>query len=239
MSERDQTPYASGSRSVQDETTTYRAADDSWREQTTPGITPVRADDGPGGLFTGASHGATAVGPGTPGWSGQDPAATSPRYSTQPVAVRRGDPLAALLLLLAGIAAGVSLLLDWLPREDTRGWDVLKAAWDDVSDNGFGSLFDTGFWQPAAVFLGGAVLFVLGLLVLVPARAHRFLGLVGLLVSLAVAAGVLVPLSKNGWDLGEFRVGFYVAMGVAALGLLGSLKALLTGPKYGTTTRPA
>jgi hypothetical protein len=82
-----------------------------------------------------------------------------------------------------------------------------------------------------AVLLGGGVLFILGLLLLVPARAHRFLGLLGLLVSLAVAAGVLVPLADNGWRLGDFRVGFFLAIAVAGLGLLGSLKALLTGPK--------
>jgi len=232
MSERDQTPSPYGSRSAHDpgQDAGSRPADD-WREQTNPNFRP---------------GGSSAVG-GSYGYGGQDQQdaptqqwsapqqnqqySTTPQYSGQPVKVRRADAFAGLLLVLAGIAAGLSLLLDWLPREDTRGWDVLKAAWDSVGDDGFGSLFDSGFWQPLAVFAGGAVLFVLGLLMLVPARAHRFLGLLGLLVSLAVAAGVLVPLADNGWDLGEFRVGFYVAMGVAVLGLIGSLKALLTGPR--------
>jgi hypothetical protein len=42
---------------------------------------------------------------------------------------------------------------------------------------------------------------------------------------------VLVPLVDAGWDLGFFGPGFWCAIAVAVLGLLGSLKALLTGPK--------
>jgi hypothetical protein len=225
MSEREQTPYPSGSRSAQDDPS-YRPADESWREQTTPGLAPVGGGSAPVG-----SGGQGYVSPG-------ESYSTTPQYSTQPVKVRRGDPLAALLLILAGIAAGVSLLLDWLPGSSTRGWDILRIGFDTVRDDGWGDLFSSGLWQPVAVMLGGGVLFVLGLLMLVPARAHRFLGLLALLVSIAVAAGVLVPLADNSWKLRDFRVGFYFAIAVAALGLLGSLKALLTGPKYGTTTAP-
>jgi hypothetical protein len=127
----------------------------------------------------------------------------------------------------------VSLLLSWLPGDDAKGWDVVRQGVDSFQQ-GVGQVFSTGFWQPLAVVLGGGALFVLGLLLLVPAKAHRTVGLLALLVSLAATAGVLVPLAYNGWDLGEFRVGFYFAIAVAALGLLGSLKALLTGPKYGT-----
>src|SRR4051812_10455790 len=166
MSERDQTPYASGSRSVQDETT-IQVPDDSWREQTTPGMTPVR-DDGPGGLFPGAGHGATAAGPGMPGWSAGDGTTTSPRYSTKPVAIRRGDSFAALLLLLAGIAGGVSLLLDWLPRPDTQGLDLLRRGLDTVSGDGVAAVFRTGLWQPMFVLVGSGVLSLIGLLLLVP-----------------------------------------------------------------------
>jgi hypothetical protein len=64
-----------------------------------------------------------------------------------------------------------------------------------------------------------------------PMRSHRFLGGLALLVSAAVTAGVLVPLVDAGWDLGFFGPGFWCAIAVAVLGLLGSLKALLTGPK--------
>jgi hypothetical protein len=221
MSERDQTPHAAPA--VQDGGA--GPADDSWREQTTPGITPVRQDGASG-------YGASAVGTGGHGAPGEGHQ-TAPRYSTQPVAVRRGDALAALLLILAGFAAGVSLLLFWLPSDGSRGWDVLHRGIDTFGQ-GVGEVFSTGFWQPLAILFGGGALFVLGLLLLVPARAHRTLGLLALLVSLAATAGVLVPLAAADWRLDQFRLGFFFALAVAALGLLGSLKALLTGPSYGT-----
>jgi hypothetical protein len=228
MSEREQTPFPSGSRSAQDDPV-QRPADEAWREQTTPNLSPV-----PGG--------STAVGPGAPGYAGPGYAGpgenhyTTPQYSTQPVRIRRADAFAALLLILAGLAAGLSLLLNWLPGNNTRGLDILRLGLDTIHDKGWVEFFSLGMWQPLAVMLGGGVLFVLGLLMLVPARSHRFLGLLALLVSLVAAAGVLVPLADQRWKLGDFRVGFYVAIAVAVLGLLGSLKALLTGPKYGTTT---
>jgi hypothetical protein len=231
MSEREQTPFPYGSRSAQDDPGQRPAADESWREQTTPGLSPV----------AGSSAGATPVGSGAHGYAGPgENYYTTPQYSTQPVKIRRPDALAALLLILAGIAAGASLLLNWLSDDDTRGLDILRRGFDTIGDKGWGEFFSSGMWQPFAVMLGGGVLFVLGLLMLVPAKAHRLLGLLALLVSLAAAAGVLIPLSKEDWDLGGvFRVGFYLAIAVAVLGLLGSLKALLTGPKYGTSSSTA
>ena len=46
-----------------------------------------------------------------------------------------------------------------------------------------------------------------------------------------------MPLARSGWDFGEFDLGFWFAIAVPVLGLLGSLKALLSGPKV-TTARP-
>jgi hypothetical protein len=223
MSEREQTPFPSGSRSAQEDPGA-RPADEAWREQTTPALSPV-------------TGGSTPVGSGAHGYVGPgENYYTTPQYSTQPVKIRRADAFAALLLILAGIAAGVSLLLSWLPRDNAKGLDILKLGFTTIRDKGWGELFSSGMWQPLAVMLGGGVLFVFGLLLLVPARSHRFLGLLALLVSFAVAAGVLVPLADKSWKLGDFRVGFYFAIAVAVLGILGSLKALLTGPKVGTTT---
>ena len=189
-----------------------------WREHTTPGIAAVSRDSEP-------------VGSGAHGYAGPgENYYTTPQYSTRPVAVRRPDPLAALLLVLAGIAAGVSLVLHWVPDGGPTGWTLLRNAFDDL-----GAIFGNGLWQPTVIVLGGGALFVLGLLMLVPARAHRILGLLALLVSGGVIAGVLVPLADADWHVGDFAIGFYLAMAVAALGLLGSLKALLTGPKYAAT----
>lgn len=158
-----------------------------------------------------------------------DPGATTPAWSTKPVAVRRPDPVGALLLQLAGVSAGLSLALPWTPGGATGyglAVDVVDTAGRDWTD-----LFSTGLWQPGAVLAGGAVLFLLGLLLLVPARAHRFLGALALVVAGVVVAAVLVPAGAQRWDPAAFGLGFAFALAVAALGLLGALKALLTGPQ--------
>ncbi|WP_448617535.1 hypothetical protein [Geodermatophilus sp. URMC 65] len=211
MSEREQSP-APGTRGTAD-----------WREQTIPGMQPVGAPVGAGG--PGYAGGPP---PPPPGYAPRP----APEYSTTPVRVRRPDSLASLLLLLAGIAAGVSLLLRWLPVSDLTGWDLVRRGFDDAADGGVAALFDNGFWQPMAVVLGGAVLFLLGLLVVLPAHSHRFLGVLALLVSLVAGAGVLVPLAAEGWDLDTIDTGFWFAVAVPALGLLGALKALFTGPRW-------
>jgi hypothetical protein len=166
---------------------------------------------------------------GASAYSGSEPATTDftqPQYSDRPVAFRGPESLGGLLLILAGIAAGVSLLLDWLADDDASGWSFVREAFDDL-----GSVFDNGLWQPLAIVLGGGVLFLLGLLMWLPMRSHRFLGVLGLLVSLVVTAGILVPLADADWDLGFFGLGFWFGIAVAALGLLGSIKAIMTRPK--------
>src|SRR5215213_672028 len=165
--------------------------------------------------------------PGATAYGGPD--ATAPTYDDRPVAFRGPESLGGLLLILAGIAAGVSLLLDWLADRDVSGWGLVRAGFDDLGD-----AFGSGLWQPLVIVLGGGLLLLLGVLMWLPARSHRALGLLGLLVSAAVTAGVLVPLIRADWDLGFFGPGFWCAIAVAVLGLLGSLKALFTGPRYGT-----
>jgi hypothetical protein len=191
------------------------------RHDTTPGIQPVGARPAAGS----GAHGYVAAG---------ENYYTAPQYTTQPVAVRRPDLLAGVLLLLAGAAAAVSLVFDWLSGEqDVTGLDLLRDGFSAFGVS-IGEGFSSGLWQPVFVILGGGVLLLLGLLMFIPARVHRILGLLALLVTGAVIAAVLVPLARSGWDFGEFDLGFWCALGVAGFGLLGSLKALLTGPKYGT-----
>lgn len=182
------------------------------RQETSPGTTPV------------SQGGATAYG-------AQTTQATTPDYSPRPVAVRRSDVLGGLLLLLAGVAAGVSLLLRWLTGNDDTGRELVGRGFADLRD-GVGTLVDSGFWQPLTVVLGGIVLLVLGVLLFLPAKRHRGLGLLALLVAGAVAAAVLVPLVQADFRPGAFRAGFWCAVAVAVLGLLGALKALLTGRTY-------
>ena len=192
-----------------------------------PGSTAVGAS-GPGSGTHGVSSG--AHGPvGTP-----ENYYTTPKYSTTPIALRRPDAFAALMLVLAGIAAAVSLFLNWLSGEDETGLDLVRRGFDTFGD-GFGEVFSTGFWQPLTIVLGGGLLFLFGLLMFVPAKTHRFLGVLALIVSLCATAAVLVPLARAGWDFGEFDLGFWFAIAVPVLGLLGSLKALLSGPKVTTS----
>jgi hypothetical protein len=157
------------------------------------------------------------------------PDSTAPAYSNRPVAFRRADTVAALFLLLAGAAAGIALPLRWLTGSDLTGLDLVRAGFDDL-----GAVLSSGLWQPLAIVLGGGVLFVLGLLLFVPSRTHRSLGFIELIVSIVIATAVLVPLADAGWDLDVFDLGFWFAMAVPVLGLLGSLKALATRPKYAT-----
>jgi hypothetical protein len=138
--------------------------------------------------------------------------------------------LAGLLLVLAGMAAGVSLLVVWVNGGPT-GQELVATGLDDAR-SGAATLAETGAWQPLAVVGGGTVLFVLGLLMYAPARAHRFLGVLALLVALVVAAGVLVPLADLDWDLTRWAVGAWFTAAVGGLGLLGALKALSTGPRH-------
>jgi hypothetical protein len=158
-----------------------------------------------------------------------DGTATRPDYRDAPVAVRRADTLAGLLLLLAGIAAGVSLLVVWV-HGGGIGLDLVRNGIDDLGSPQ--RLADDGTWAPLAVLVGGIVLFLLGLLLYVPAKTHRLLGAVALLVALVVAAGVLVPLSDAHWDVHRWAVGGWLTVAVGGLGFLGALKALSTHPTW-------
>jgi hypothetical protein len=97
---------------------------------------------------------------------GGDAGYTAPDYSAKPVAFRGPESLGGLLLILAGIAAAISLLLDWLDGQDDSGWSLVREGFDDL-----GGIFDTGLWQPLAIVLGGGVLFLLGILMWLPGPA--------------------------------------------------------------------
>ena len=188
-----------------------RAGD--WRAQTTPGMEPV-------GASAAAPYGYAATG-----------SFPQPGAPPRPVAVRGPASLAGLLLILAGLAAAVSLALRWLTSTTDIGLDLLRRGLDEFGD-GVGNLLETGFWQPLAVVLGGGVLLLLGVLMWLPARSHRLLGLLALLVSGLAVAAVVVPLVAEEFQPSAFGLGFWFACAVGVLGLLGALKALLTGKKY-------
>ena len=97
-------------------------------------------------------------GPPAASWTAPPPP-TSPQYTDGPVAVRGPESLGGLLLILAGIAAGVSLLLDWLQDSDVSGWGLVRSGFDDIGD-AFSSGLHTVAAIAAVVQAGMAVLIV-------------------------------------------------------------------------------
>ena len=135
----------------------------------------------------------------------------------------------AAALVLAGVAANVSLLLSWSPGDGPTGLALVQHSVEAIR-SGAGDPADTGLWQPLVVVVSGGLLVVLGLLLLVPARAHRFVGVVALIVALAAAAAVILLMADIGWTMDRFGPGLWCAAAVPVLGLLGSLKALVSAP---------
>jgi hypothetical protein len=158
-----------------------------------------------------------------------EPAAEPDVSPTHPelVYVRRADPFAAAALVLAGVAANVSLSLSWSPGEEPSGLSLVQRGVEALGSRGF----ESGTWQPVVVVLSGGLLVVLGLLLLVPARAHRLVGLLALVVSLAAAAAVVLLMVDTGLADDRLGPGMWCAVAVPVLGVLGALKAMLTAPR--------
>lgn len=145
-------------------------------------------------------------------------------YAAEPVAVRRPDTFAGLLMVLAGAAIGVSLLLKWFL--DATGYDFFEVALENAD-----SFFSEGIWQPLVVVFGGAVLLLIGLIAFIPGKSRRALGLIALLVAVGIAAAALSVLINVDFDFSGIQPGFYVVLAATVLGLIGALKAAVTPPK--------
>jgi hypothetical protein len=145
------------------------------------------------------------------------------------VALRRADRIGAGALVLAGVAANMSLSLSWSPGEGFTGLTLVQRG-VEVLTSGMGESVHRGVWQPLVVVLCGGLLVVLGFLMLIPARAHRLLGVLALIVALAAAAAVVVLMADGGWGADQFGPGMWCAVAVPVLGALGALKAMLTAP---------
>ena len=170
---------------------------------------------------------------GFPAESGEDDEDDEPpvdeTFPVDLVVIRHPDRVACALLILAGVAANVSLSLAWLSGSGTIGLTLVSRGFDLLGD-GVGALLRTGLWQPVIVVVGGGLLVLLGVALLVPTRAHRVVGVLALLVSLATAAAVLVLFVEADWRFELFGVGTWFAVAVPVLGILGALKAMLTVP---------
>jgi hypothetical protein len=153
------------------------------------------------------------------------------------IVVRHPDRVGCALLVLAGVAANVSLSLAWLQGEGTHGLSLVSQGLD-LLGAGVDILVRSDFWPPLVVVFGGGLLVLLGVVLLVPAHMHRLVGVLALLVSLTTAAAVIVLLADAGWRADRFSLGAWFAVAVPILGLLGALKAMLTPPHVTLRPRP-
>jgi hypothetical protein len=144
--------------------------------------------------------------------------------------LKRPDAVAAGTLVLAGVAANVSLLVSWSPGEEPTGLSLVQRG-GAALDSGLTETVRGDVWAPLVIVLSGGLLVLLGFLLLVPARTHRLVGLLALVVSLAATAAVLFVVSDVDWQTDRFGPGTWCAVAVPVLGLVGSLKAMLTAPR--------
>jgi hypothetical protein len=143
------------------------------------------------------------------------------------VVVRRADPVAAGALVLAGVAANVSLVLSWAPGDGPTGLTLVRRG---VEAHSAGEA-PRGVWQPPVVVLCGFVLVLLGFLMLAPTRAHRLVGVLALTVALVAGAAVILLVADLGLTADQFGPGMWCAVAIPVLGILGSVKAMLTAPR--------
>jgi hypothetical protein len=161
-----------------------------------------------------------------PGADDEVPVAAPEASAPALVVLRRADPLGATPLVLAGVAANVSLSLPWAPGDGPTGLALVQRGAQGL---GAGPAGDA-LWQPFAVVLCGGLLVALGFLLMVPARAHRLVGVLALIVTLAAAASVVLLVVDTDLADDGFGPGLWCAAAVPVLGLLGALKAMLTAP---------
>jgi hypothetical protein len=147
------------------------------------------------------------------------------------VTLRRADPVAGIVLVLAGVAALGSLWLPWWRGDAVTGQALVRRGLA-AAGSGSGALGRTvGLWEPPAIVLGGMLLLLLGVLLFLPSRTHRVGGLLALVIATGVAAGALLQVAQADWNSARFGPGMWAAVIVAALGILGALKAMLTAPR--------
>jgi hypothetical protein len=151
-------------------------------------------------------------------------------HQVRVVALPRADPLAGITLVLAGIAAAASLMVPWREDAPETGSSLVREGLAAVGSR-FGDIGHSGVWEPPVIVIGGALLLLLGVLLFLPARTHRVVGVLALFLAAGVCTAVLLRLARFGWVTERFDTGMWLAVAVAALGVLGALKAMLTVPR--------
>lgn len=154
----------------------------------------------------------------------------------------RADPIAAVLLLVAGAAGIWQLFAPWLKAgaADPGGGPAAQSGWRVYRAlRGLAAPSPELNWATLAVLgcaVAGGALLVLGVAMLAPIN-HRPLGAAALLISLLSMAGALwvIVHARVVFELGVFglfgqaSVGLYLFLGSGLLGLVGAWKALSTG----------
>ena len=64
--------------------------------------------------------------------------------------VRGPESLGGLLLILAGIAAAISLVLDWLGGDDISGWGLVRNGFDDLGEPSGTAASGSRWWSCSA-----------------------------------------------------------------------------------------
>jgi hypothetical protein len=222
MTERLKLPHRSGNRAA-DGRRSRPAPRDPVDEPTILGFpAEVIENTGPAGI-------PADTGPAVARANGAAPADSPSRPAL--TVLRRPEAFGAGALVLAGVAANVSLSLSWSPGEGPTGLSLVQRG-GEALDSGIDASVRSGVWEPLVVVLCGGLLVLLGFLMLVPARGHRLLGVLALVVALAAAAAVVAVLvSDLGWQVDRFGPGMWCAVAVPVLGVVGALKAMLTAPR--------
>jgi hypothetical protein len=158
------------------------------------------------------------------------PATDAPEPPLRLVALPRADPIAGIALVFAGLCAAVSLWLPWRQGQGVTGGSLTRQGLA-VAGKGFNAVGRADLWEPPVIVIGGALLLLLGVLLFLPARTHRVVGVLALFVAAGVSAGVLAAVGQAGWNTARFAPGLWFAAAVAVLGILGALKAMLTVPR--------
>lgn len=145
------------------------------------------------------------------------------------------DPIAGMLLILAGVAGILELLLPWkravkLLSGDATGWKLFE-----ISRNQSLSAGDTlALYSVLGVAVAGGACLLLGLAMFAPIDHHP-LGAIALLLSVLSIGGaawyVLRTRSAVGGVAAVFEqgeIGFYLFLAAGVIGLIGAIKALAT-----------
>jgi hypothetical protein len=226
MTERLKQPHRSGNRAAQ-RRASRPAPRDPLEEPTILGF-PAEVVEDTGSAEVRVDTRPTGIAPPEVPRSGAAPADSPSRPAL--TVLRRPEAVGAGALVLAGVAANVSLSLSWSPGEGPTGLSLVQRG-GEALDSGLAESVRSDVWEPLVVVLCGGLLVLLGFLLLVPARTHRLVGLLALVVSLAASTAVLFVVSDVDWRVDRFGPGTWCAVAVPVLGLIGSLKAMLTAPR--------